>query len=158
MYSAWIRQHSGLMSYNQECIIIDMDYKYRCWRTNYYGWEVLAERVVSKGFIIHRVDILQMSLWPKQSFFMAHVSIPVVSSVWHASIWHNCSFSNYISTALLDLDDWELTFSLGLVCVSWSNIWTAFEAYEWSCSVMSDSLWPHGLELNQVPPSMGLSR
>ena len=27
-----------------------------------------------------------------------------------------------------------------------------------SCSIMSDSLWPHGLYPNQVPPSMGFSR
>ena len=147
MYSAWIWQHSGLMSYNQECIIIDMEYKYSCWRTNYYGWEVSVERVVNKGFLIHRVDILQMSLWPKRSFFTAYVFIPVVSPVWHASVWHNCSFSNYISTALSDLDDWDLIFSLGLVCFSWSNIWTAFETYEWSHSVVSVSAFQYAITL-----------
>ena len=73
----------------------------------------------------------------KQSFFMVHFSIPVVSSVWHASIWPNCSFSNYISIALSDLDDWDLTFSVGLVCVSWSNIWPAFEAYTHTIRLMA---------------------
>ena len=26
MYSTWIRQHSGLMNCNQECVVIDIEY------------------------------------------------------------------------------------------------------------------------------------
>ena len=32
------------------------------------------------------------------------------------------------------------------------------EKWKWSCSVMSDSLWPHGLPAHQAPLSMEFSR
>ena len=42
-----------------------------------------------------------------------------------------------------------------VISVRWTN---TCKEREWSHSVVSDSLWPHGLSPNQAPPSMEFSK
>ena len=47
--------------------------------------------------------------------------------------------------------------TLEWVAISFSNVWK--EKWKWSCSVVSDSSRPHGLQpTGLLPPSMGFSR
>ena len=57
----------------------------------------------------------------------------------------SCNAGDLRSTAGLGLIPWRSAWQLTPVVLPGESLWTEDERWKWSCSVMSNSLWPHGL-------------
>ena len=92
--------------------------------------------------------LYSLSAYPWEEYFISlcSLSLNVLWRLWQNEGRWGC------------LKDWLwVDMCVVLATVPWV-VWVLFLACMLSCSVVSDSLWPHGLLAHQAPLSMGFSR